>query len=142
MDLQKEPIVGKPAPFFKSKIWFNNRIKDISLNDYQGKYTLIYYCGYKTRVEELNQLQGYYEEYNKYNINILATMTEAPSNVMRRQAQTLEEGGYGVSPFPILCDQDCKVAKLYNCYIHEPYQFVLQTTLSAYYIISPSGILR
>lgn len=34
-------LVGKPAPMFKAPAYFNGEFKEINLEDYKGKWTLL-----------------------------------------------------------------------------------------------------
>lgn len=38
-----ETQIGKPAPFFKSTAVVDGQFKEISINDYKGKYLVLFF---------------------------------------------------------------------------------------------------
>jgi hypothetical protein len=52
-NLQKNPIVGKPAPYFAGNGVVNNEIKEITLNQFEGNYLLLFFMAEATLKKEL-----------------------------------------------------------------------------------------
>ncbi len=78
----KMVTVGEQAPQFKSKAFFpaENKVKDISLSDYKGKWVIMtFHPGDFTFVcaTDLAAFQSHYEKFKASNAEVLAVSTDS-----------------------------------------------------------------
>ena len=74
------PMIGKPAPDFRGTAVMNGELKDISLNDYLGKYVILvfypldytYVC--PTEIIEFSQRS---DEFRENNCEIIACSADS-----------------------------------------------------------------
>ena len=132
--------IGHPAPEFTAPAWDptqpDNMAHNISLKDYKGKWTLLFFYPLDftfvcpTELIHLGELQ---EEFEKHNCQIIAASTDS---VFSHQAWAKQDDRIGKLNFPILSDMSREVALDYEV-LHED-----GMALRGAFLIDPEGVLQ
>ena len=129
--------IGKEAPKFKTEALIDNQIKTISLDDYDGKWKILFfYPADFTFIcpTELGELADEYEEFKKEGAEILSVSTDTAfvHKAWKDASKTIEK-----IKFPMLSDANHFISKAYSTLIEEE-----GLSLRGTFIIDPKGILK
>ena len=148
---------GTKAPWFSSIGFQENKFMDISINDYTGKWLVLFFYpldfGYVSPSEllELEARRPELESLNcRYNINLVPSIVfilsysrllaiSQDSVVVHERFADLNPGYGGVFgiKFPLMEDKDGNISRLYGVdKAHSGHSF------RAYFIIDPSQVLK
>lgn len=94
-NLQKNPIVGKPAPFFSGKGVVDREIKDISNNQFEGNYLLLFFMSEATLKEELALMRKWIDQFKASYIKVLGCINDSPTNLRDKILTPEADGGIG-----------------------------------------------
>jgi len=129
--------INDKIPNFYAKAFHENRIKEINLSIYKGKWVvLFFYPADFTFVcpTELEELADNYEKLKALNAEVLSVSTDT---------EFAHKAWHDTSPaikkiqFPMLADTTGKISKLFGTYIREE-----GLSLRGTFIIDPDGILK
>ena len=129
--------INQEAPDFNVKVFHENKIKEIKLSDYRGKWVvLFFYPADFTFVcpTELGDLADNYNKLKDINVEILSVSTDT---------EFVHKAWYDNSlvikkiRFPMVADPTGKVCKKYGTYIREE-----GLSLRGTFIIDPDGIIK
>lgn len=129
--------INSEAPKFSTKAFHEGRVKTINLEDYKGKWVvLFFYPADFTFVcpTELGELADKYSELQNLNTEILSvsTDTEFVHKAWWDNSETIKK-----LKFPMLADPTGKICKDYGTYIEEE-----GLSLRGTFLIDPEGILK
>jgi peroxiredoxin (alkyl hydroperoxide reductase subunit C) len=129
--------VNQKAPEFKAKVFHENRIKEISLSDYRGKWVvLFFYPADFTFIcpTELGDLADNYYKLREMNVEVISisTDTEFVHKAWHDSSDTIRK-----IQFPMLADPNARICKEYGTYIEEE-----GLSTRANIIINPDGIIK
>ena len=129
--------INEKAPEFNTKAFHDNRVVDVSLRDYYGKWVvLFFYHADFTFVcpTELGDLADNYEKFRNLNVEILSvsTDTEFVHKAWHNNSDTIKK-----IQFPMLADPTGRICKDYGTYIPEE-----GLSLRGTFIIDPDGVLK
>lgn len=129
--------INSEAPKFSTKAFHDGRVKQINLEDYKGKWVvLFFYPADFTFVcpTELGDLADKYEELKTLNTEVLSvsTDTEFVHKAWQDNSETIKK-----IKFPMLADPTGKICKDYGTYIEEE-----GLSLRGTFIIDPDGVLK
>lgn len=131
------PLIGSPAPGFKSlayfKGWGGEGVKEISLDDYKGKWLVMFFFTAAFTGICDSEVKAFSEEFEKFHAEgaeILGLSSDSVP-VLKKLA---ESGEAGDVKYPLMTDSNHRAAVPYNVYDCE-------TGLSyrGLYIINPEG---
>jgi NADH-dependent peroxiredoxin subunit C len=136
-DCCKRLEINKQAPKFSCDAFVNNEIKKINLNDYKGKWVvLFFYPADFTFVcpTELGDLADNYEKLKEMNVEVISVSTDTAfvHKAWHDNSPTIAK-----IKFPMLADPTGKVCWDYGTYIEEE-----GISLRGTFIINPNGILK
>jgi len=130
-------IINEKAPEFKTKAFHNNKIETINLNQYKGKWVvLFFYPADFTFIcpTELGELADHYAEIKKLGAEVLSVSTDT---------EFVHKAWHDNSPvikkikFPMLADPTANICKSYGTYIDGE-----GLSLRGTFIIDPDGVLK
>src|SRR3989344_5695559 len=129
--------INEKAPDFKEDAFVNGEIKKISLNDYRGKWVvLFFYPADFTFVcpTELGELADNYEKIKKLGAEIISVSTDTAfvHKAWHDNSETIKK-----IKFPMLADPARRVCKAYWTLIEDE-----GLSLRATYLINPEGIIK
>jgi len=133
-------LVGKKAIDFTSKMFHQNKFKDIKLSSLKGKWVILaFYPGDFTFVcpTELSRFADFYEDFKKLNAEILSVSTDSEHvhKAWWDNSESIKKIQY-----PIIADTSGKISKMYGVYISEGIDE--GRSLRATFIIDPDGIVK
>jgi len=135
------PQLEKPAPVFKGTAVINGELKEISLNDYNGKYViLIFYPLDFTFVcpTEMIAFSENYNEFSSINTELIGVSVDSEYSHLAWIAAPREDRGLGGTlNYPLLSDLKHTISKDYNVYNEET-----GYSWRGLFIIDAKGILR
>src|SRR5512136_1875111 len=104
------PVIGRPAPDFSLP---STTGENISLKQFKGKKTVVLYFYPKDETpgctREACDFRDHAEEFEKARVVVLGVSTDPMESHLHFQAKQK-------LPFPLLCDADAAVSKLYGVY--------------------------
>jgi len=129
--------INQEAPDFNAKAFHEGKVKNISLEDYRGKWiVLFFYPADFTFVcpTELGELADNYETFRQMNTEILSvsTDTEFVHKAWHDHSETIKK-----IKFPMVADPTGSICRDYGTYINEE-----GLSLRGSFIIDPDGILK
>jgi len=135
--LEEIKMIDKQAPEFTTEAFHEEQIKQVSLQDYQGKWVvLFFYPGDFTFVcpTELRELGENYETFKKLNTEILSVSVDS---VHVHKAWHDESEAIKHIKFPMIADPTHKICNSYGTLIENE-----GVSLRATFIIDPHGIVK
>ncbi|RCH86468.1 Peroxiredoxin-1 [Rhizopus azygosporus] len=132
--------VQKPAPPFRAPAVVDGNFKDISLQDYQGRYLVFFWYPMDFTFvcpTEIIAFSDRIEEFRGLNCDVIAASCDSEYSHLAWINTERKKGGLGKMNIPILADKTKEIAKMYGIYIEEQ-----GITLRGLFIIDPRGIVR
>lgn len=129
--------VGKPAPSFKAQALAGTEFKEITLEDYRGKWVCLYFYPLDftfvcpTEIVEFNEAVG---QFKALNCEIIGGSTDS---VYSHLGWTQADSRLGALSYPILSDITHQIGKDYGILIEDK-----GITLRGAFLIDPEGVLR
>jgi peroxiredoxin (alkyl hydroperoxide reductase subunit C) len=129
--------INQKAPYFEAEAFVDNEIKKINLNDYKGKWlVLFFYPADFTFVcpTELGELADKYEEIKNLGADIISISTDTAfvHKAWHDNSETIKK-----IKFPMLADPTTRICKNYGTLIDEE-----GLSLRATILIDPEGIIK
>ena len=137
MECECKLEINKEAPKFSAEIFQNNEFKKVNLDDYKGKWVvLFFYPADFTFVcpTELGSLADNYSQFQELGVEILSVSTDTTfvHKAWWDNSETIKK-----IKFPMVADPTGKICKAYQTYIPEE-----GLSLRGTFVIDPDGILK
>lgn len=132
--------VGKSAPVFETKGLIGDKIEQVDLADYRGKWVMLFfYPGDFTFVcpTELVSVADRYDEFLDKGVQVLSLSVDSPAVHKAWQEHELSKMIDGGLPYPMLTDKAGKIGKAYLVYDAEE-----NIDLRGFFLIDPDGVLQ
>lgn len=132
-----KPLVGSPAPQFKTQAYFDGQMKEISLSDYKGKWVVLFFYPLDftfvcpTEIIDFNRK---FDEFKKKNAQVIGGSTDS---VYSHKAWCEMPGGIGKLSFPLISDLTRKISQDYGILLEDK-----GIALRGLFIIDPEGKVR
>ncbi len=132
-------LVGQPAPLFKAQSVSSGNFKEISLEDYRGKYVVLFFYPLDFTFvcpTELHAFQDHLEAFKERNAVVLGCSVDSHFSHKAWLETPKEKGGIEGVTYPIISDLGAKIAAQYD---------VLHKDGIAYrglFLIDKEGIVR
>ena len=129
--------IGHPAPKFTAEAFVDGEIKKVSLSDYKGKWTIVFfYPADFTFVcpTELGELANKYEEFKAQGAEILSVSTDTPfvHKAWHDASETIKK-----IKFPMVADPSHEISWKYGTLIEDE-----GVALRGSFLIDPEGVLQ
>ncbi|XP_055385544.1 peroxiredoxin 1 [Condylostylus longicornis] len=111
------PQIQKPAPNFKGQAVIDGQFKEINLNDYKGKYVVLFFYPLDFTFVCPTEIIAFSEkadEFKKINCQLIACSTDSHFTHLAWVNTPRKEGGLGSLNIPLLADKSMKIAKDYG----------------------------
>jgi alkyl hydroperoxide reductase subunit AhpC len=115
-------LVGNKAPFFKADALVNGQNKSISLDDFKGKWKVLFFYPLDFTFVCPTEIIAYSdaaEKFNSMNCELIACSVDSFFSHLAWTKQPRNEGGLGEVKFPIIADLDKKVARDYEVLVND-----------------------
>lgn len=129
------PMIGQPAPQFKSPALVKGDFKDISLSDFKGKWVVLFFYPLDFTFvcpTELTQFRDKLENFKKLGAEVIGASVDSVHSHKRWAKDDLGELGY-----PLLGDITKRVARDYGV-LFEDKGIATRGT----FIVDPEGVLQ
>ncbi len=129
--------INDPAPGFTAQAFVNNETKQVSLQDYKGKWVILFfYPADFTFVcpTELGDLADHYEQLKGLNAEVISVSTDT---AFVHKAWWDHSPTINKIKFPMLADPTGQVCRDYGTYIEEE-----GLSLRGTFVIDPEGVLK
>ncbi|XP_050294517.1 peroxiredoxin-like isoform X1 [Anthonomus grandis grandis] len=130
----------QPAPVFKGTAVVNGEFKDISLEDYKGKYVVFFFYPLDFTFvcpTEIVAFSDRIEEFKKINTVVVGCSTDSHFSHLAWIQTPRKSGGLGDMKIPLLADKNLSIAKAYGV-LHE----ASGVAFRGLFIIDGNGIIR
>ncbi len=134
---QNKIAIGEPAPEFSTKAFHNDKIIDLKLSNYKGKWiVLAFYPADFTFIcpTELVSLAEHYDQFKKLNTEILSVSTDT---AFSHKAWWDNSPSIRKITYPMMADPTGNICRAYGTYIETE-----GLSLRGTFIIDPDGILK
>ena len=135
-----ELLVGSKAPFFKSVAVFSEEFKDISLDDYKGKYVILFFYPLDFTFvcpTELHAFQERLSDFHCLGADVLACSIDSQFSHKAWLDTPREKGGIKGVEYGLIADVGGRIAKNYGV-LHEESAIAYR----GLFIIDRDGIVR
>jgi len=134
------PSLMKPAPHFKGTAVVKGQFKEISLDQYKGKYVVLFFYPLDFTFvcpTEIIAFSDRVEEFRHINCEVVACSTDSQFAHLAWVNQSRKDGGLGEMNIPLLADKSMKISRDYGVLDEET-----GIPFRGLYIIDPKGIMR
>lgn len=133
-------LIRKQAPDFSAPAWYNNDFVNISLDDFIGKYVVLFFYPLDFTFvcpTEIIAFDNMRIEFEKNGAMLLACSVDSKFAHMEYCLKERKDGGLGKMSIPLLSDLNKTIARSYGCLNEED-----GVAYRATYIIDRKGIIR
>jgi len=133
-------LVAQPAPDFKATALVDGVFKELSLDDYKGKYVCLFFYPLDftfvcpTEITSFNDRAG---EFSEVNCSVIASSVDSHFSHLAWTNVPRNKGGLGNMEIPMLADIDKSIAKDYGVLLDKP-----GIALRGLFIIDGNGVVR
>jgi len=113
------PELQKPAPLFKGLAVVDGQFKEISLEDYKGKYVILFFYPLDFTFVCPTEIIAFSEradEFRKIGCELVACSTDSHFCHLAWVNTPRKQGGLGSLNIPLLADKSTTIAKAYGVY--------------------------
>ena len=128
------------APTFKGQAWADGQFKEISLNDYKGKYVVLFFYPLDFTFvcpTEIVAFNDKAKEFEKIGAQLIACSVDSHFTHMEYTKKPRDQGGLGNMDIPMLSDLNKQIAKDYGVITQDD-----AVSLRGTFIIDGKGVLR
>lgn len=133
-------LVTKEAPNFNATaVMANNSFKEISLEDYRGKYVVLFFYPLDftfvcpTEIIEFNRKL---DEFKSRNVEVLGVSTDSEFSHLAWKNTAVEQGGIGNIQYPLIADSKKSISLDYDVLFDD------SVALRGLFLIDKEGIVR
>ncbi|MDB9786895.1 peroxiredoxin [Bacteriovoracaceae bacterium] len=115
-------LVGNPAPNFKETAVVGENFKDVSLDDYKGKWKVLFFYPLDFTFvcpTEITAFSDAMSKFKELNTEVLAVSTDSKFSHLAWTKQPRNDGGLGKIEFPIIADFNKTISRDYGVLIEE-----------------------
>lgn len=135
--------IGKPAPTFKGAAIVDGEIKDISIEDFKGKYLVLFFYPLDFTFvcpTEITAFSDRIGDFKAINTALVGCSVDSHFTHLAFINTPRNKGGLGGCSYPLLADLTKNIARDYGVLIEDGPDAGI--TLRGLFIISPTGVLR
>lgn len=133
-DTMKMPLIGKELPDMEFEAYQNEKIKDIKLSDYHGKWLILFFYPKDFTFvcpTELEEMAEHYEEFKKLNTEVLSVSRDT---VYVHKAWHDVSEAVGKVQYPMISDPTGKLCTALGVNIDDE-----GVSLRATFVVNPEG---
>jgi alkyl hydroperoxide reductase subunit AhpC len=130
-------LVGKPAPKFKSQAVVNGAIKEVSLDDYKGKWVLLFFYPLDFTFVCPTEIIGYGDklaEFQKRGVEVVGCSIDSQYSHLAWVNTARNKGGIQGVTYPILADVIKSISRDYGVLLEDK-----GIALRGTFLINPEG---
>lgn len=134
-----DTLVQKRAPEFKTDALVGDSFKTISLADYRGKWTCLFFYPLDFTFvcpTEITAFDDHYDRFKELNCEVLGCSVDSKFTHLAWSRQSRKEGGIGKLHFPLLADMNKDIARDYGVLLPAG------IALRGLFLINPDGVVQ
>ncbi len=115
-------LVGNKAPYFKTAALVNGGQKEVSLDDYKGKWKVLFFYPLDFTFVCPTEIVAYSDaakQFSNIGCELIACSVDSFFSHLAWTEQSRDEGGLGEVNFPILADLNKQVARDYEVLVED-----------------------
>jgi peroxiredoxin (alkyl hydroperoxide reductase subunit C) len=131
-------IIGKQAPFFKGPAAKNGEIVNISLDDYKGKWLILFFYPLDFTFvcpTELVAFSDATEQFRAHGAEVLGVSVDSVHTHLAWMRTPRSDAGVGDLNYPLLSDLSKEIAAAYDVLIGD-------VALRGVFVIDPEGVVQ
>lgn len=113
-------VIGEPAPYFEAEAYFNNEFTKISLDDYKGKYVVLFFYPLDFTFVCPTEIVAYADANQQFadsNCALLGASVDSKFAHFEYCAKDRKKGGLGQLAIPLLADITKTISRIYGALI-------------------------
>jgi alkyl hydroperoxide reductase subunit AhpC len=129
-------LVSKEAPKFTAEAVIGSQFKEISLDDYKGKWVVLFFYPLDFTFvcpTEITAFSDNYDRFSRIGAEIIGCSVDSKFSHLAWVNTPRHEGGVGQIKYPLLADLTKRIGRDYGVLLEEG------VTLRGLYIIDPEG---
>jgi len=134
------PEVQKPAPAFKAQAVVNGDFKEVSLDDYKGKYVVLFFYPLDFTFvcpTEIIAFSDRIREFSDIDAQVLGVSTDSHFSHLAWINMPRKQGGLGGLNYPLVADFNKTISRDYGVLVEEA-----GLALRGLFVIDREGIVR
>ncbi|XP_002718732.2 thioredoxin-dependent peroxide reductase, mitochondrial [Oryctolagus cuniculus] len=136
----RAPAVTQPAPYFKGTAVVNGEFKDLSLDDFKGKYLVLFFYPLDFTFVCPTEIVAFSDKANEFhdvNCEVVAVSVDSHFSHLAWINTPRKSGGLGHMNIALLSDLTKQIARDYGVLLEGP-----GLALRGLFIIDPNGIIK
>uniref|UniRef100_G1TDH4 Thioredoxin-dependent peroxide reductase, mitochondrial n=1 Tax=Oryctolagus cuniculus TaxID=9986 RepID=G1TDH4_RABIT len=136
----RAPAVTQPAPYFKGTAVVNGEFKDLSLDDFKGKYLVLFFYPLDFTFVCPTEIVAFSDKANEFhdvNCEVVAVSVDSHFSHLAWINTPGKSGGLGHMNIALLSDLTKQIARDYGVLLEGP-----GLALRGLFIIDPNGIIK
>ncbi|XP_047470838.1 thioredoxin-dependent peroxide reductase, mitochondrial-like [Penaeus chinensis] len=132
--------VTQPAPGFKGQAVVNGQFKEISLEDYKGKYVVLFFYPLDFTFVCPTELIAFSEKagaFKELNCEVIGVSTDSHFSHLAWNNMPRKQGGLGGLKYPLLADFNKTISRDYGVLLEDA-----GIALRGLFLIDPEGVLK
>ncbi|XP_076067868.1 thioredoxin-dependent peroxide reductase, mitochondrial-like isoform X2 [Oratosquilla oratoria] len=132
--------VTQPAPTFQGTAVVNGQFSDISLDDYKGKYLVLFFYPLDFTFvcpTELIAFSDRMDEFRHHNCEVVGVSTDSHFSHLAWINTPRKQGGLGGLDYPLLADFNKDISREYGVLLDAP-----GVALRGLFLIDPNGVVK
>ena len=112
--------IRKPAPHFECGAWVNNRMGKVNLNDYKGKYVVLFFWPMDFTFvcpTEICNFSDKAKEFRAIGCEVIGCSVDSAFVHMEYTKKDRKKGGLGRMDIPMVADVTKQIVKDYGCMV-------------------------
>src|SRR5512134_3080770 len=133
-------LVQKPAPEFKARAVHNGKFVDVDLNDYRGRYVILYFYPLDFTFvcpTEIIAFNDKLPEFHKRNAEVIGVSVDSEYSHLAWINTPRKAGGLGGLKYPLVSDLTKKIARAYGVLTADE-----AVALRGLFLIDRDGLVR
>ncbi|XP_026869961.2 thioredoxin-dependent peroxide reductase, mitochondrial [Electrophorus electricus] len=134
------PAVTQHAPFFKGTAVYNGEFKEISLDDYKGKYLVLFFYPLDFTFVCPTEIISFSDKANEFqdiNCDVVGVSVDSHFTHLAWTNTSRKTGGLGKIHIPLLSDLNKQISRDYGVLLEGP-----GIALRGLFIVDPNGLVR
>ncbi|KAK8378440.1 hypothetical protein O3P69_011146 [Scylla paramamosain] len=134
------PAVTQPAPSFKAQAVVNGDFKELSLEDFRGKYLVLFFYPLDFTFvcpTELIAFSDHMAAFRELNCEVVGVSTDSHFSHLAWNNMPRKQGGLGGLQYPLLADFNKTISRDYGVLLEDD-----GVALRGLFLIDPEGVVR
>ncbi|MBI5369181.1 MAG: peroxiredoxin [Planctomycetes bacterium] len=132
-------LIGQKAPAFKADALVGNEFKNLSLEDYRGKWTILFFYPLNFTFvcpTEITGFQDRLSEFRELGAEVIAVSVDSKFSHLAWNSTPRTKGGLGGIQYPLVADLNKEISRSYDVLLPSG------VALRGLFLIDPDGTIQ